>query len=46
MYLSNHIVAVVNVSGHRATNAGDCESEIESWVVSVLLIDCLVIVFE
>ena len=46
MYLSNHIVAVVNVSGHRATDASDCESEIEGWVVSVLFIDCLVIVFE
>ena len=46
MYLSNHIVAVVNVPGHRATDARDCESEIENWVVPVLLIDCLEIIFE
>ena len=46
MYLSNHVVAVVNFSGHRATNASNCKSEIENRVVSVFLIDSLVIIFE
>jgi len=46
MYLSNHVVAVVNLPGHRATNAGDCKSEVENRVVSVLLIDSLVVIFE
>jgi hypothetical protein len=46
LYLSNHVVAVVNFPGHRAADASDCKSEIEDWVVLVLLIDSLVVVFE
>lgn len=44
LYLSNHVLAVVNFPSHRTTNTSDGKREIENWIISMSLIDSLVIV--